>query len=66
MKCEVCGRGPADGTTIYRTTPKGQAPHWRCERHLDPSRHPAPDKGTMEIARMFENDSRHTAGKGGK
>lgn len=34
MKCEICGCGPADGTSIYRSTPKGEAPHWRCEHHL--------------------------------
>jgi hypothetical protein len=34
MNCEVCNQGPMHGTTVYRTGPKGQAPHWRCQFHL--------------------------------
>ena len=47
MKCEVCNQGPAQGTSIYRTTPKGELPHWRCEFHL-----PAESKPTAEVAEI--------------
>ena len=33
MKCEICGRGPADGVTVYRANEKGVRGVWRCERH---------------------------------
>ncbi len=65
MKCENCGKGPAEGTTIFRTTPKGLPPKWRCEKCIDPNKHPAPDKGTMDIVRMFENN-RTAPGKEGE
>ena len=35
MKCSVCGKGPAKGTTIYRNNRLGEMPaDWRCELHL--------------------------------
>lgn len=33
MKCEICGKGPQDGTTIYRANEKGVKGIWRCARH---------------------------------
>jgi hypothetical protein len=40
MKCEICGKGPQDGTTIWRTGDKGpgQEPHWRCDADLPPEK----------------------------
>lgn len=37
VACEVCGKQPHDGTTLYRTGLKGPRhdPHWRCEVHLN-------------------------------
>lgn len=54
MNCVKCGKGPADGVTIYRTTPKGQEPNWHCEKCLDPNKHPAPDKITLELSHLLE------------
>ena len=33
MRCEVCGRGPMDGVTVYRVNPKGEAGVWACKDH---------------------------------
>lgn len=34
MKCEICGKSPADGeTTLFRQNAKGQSGIWRCEEH---------------------------------
>jgi len=56
MKCEVCGQGPAQGTSIHRTTPKGELPHWRCEFHL-PAEH-RPTGEVAELVAIIENDNR--------
>ena len=33
LKCHVCGKGPADGTTVYRQNVKGEIGIWACEAH---------------------------------
>lgn len=33
--CELCGLGPADGVTTYRTNPKGEKGVWRCDSHVE-------------------------------
>jgi hypothetical protein len=33
MKCGICGKGPADGVTLYRQNAKGQQGVWACEEH---------------------------------
>lgn len=33
MVCEVCGRSPAGGTTLYRQNPKGEPGIWACGEH---------------------------------
>lgn len=33
MKCEVCGLGPEEGTTVYRQNPLGEVGRWRCREH---------------------------------
>ena len=35
IRCEICGRGPAQGITVYRANAKGQKGIWRCEMHLN-------------------------------
>lgn len=33
MKCEICGKSPADGvTTLFRQNPLGEVGIWRCEQ----------------------------------
>ena len=34
MKCLFCGKGPAEGVTIYRINAKGQKGKWACEKHI--------------------------------
>jgi hypothetical protein len=40
VTCEVCGRGMADGVSLFRQNPKGQKGVWRCRecnaRPIDP------------------------------
>lgn len=34
MKCEICGKGISDGTSLYRQNEKGQPGVWRCRVHV--------------------------------
>jgi hypothetical protein len=52
--CEVCGQGPAHGVTVYRTAPKGQAPHWRCQFHMADEQRP--DKELASLIALIESD----------
>lgn len=56
MKCEICGKGPEDGTTIHRTGKKGpgEDPHWRCEADLPWNR--LPDQVVSEVVAVIEQD----------
>lgn len=53
-KCEVCGQGPMNGTTIFRTGPTGEGlnPHWRCEFHDGRKAAPA---DVLEITDVIES-----------
>ena len=31
--CDICGRGPEQGVTVFRANPKGQIGIWRCKDH---------------------------------
>lgn len=33
MECMVCGKGPADGVTVFRQNPKGEIGIWACAKH---------------------------------
>jgi len=33
MKCEICGRGPKDGISVYRQNATGERGRWRCQEH---------------------------------
>jgi len=33
IRCEICGKGPMDGVTVYRANEKGVAGIWRCAKH---------------------------------
>jgi hypothetical protein len=46
MKCEVCGCGPQQDVSIYRTGGKGPGinPHWRCLQHKE---QPMPEVETL-------------------
>lgn len=32
--CEVCGKGPAQGVSVFRANAKGVPGIWRCRAHL--------------------------------
>ena len=53
MKCEWCGKGPADGTSIFRVNEKGVDGIWRCEADLD--RKPPDD--VYELVSIIESVS---------
>lgn len=57
MSCEVCNQGPMQGVTIYRTTPKGQAPQWRCEIHR-PDDKQRDDDFVREICAVIETNGK--------
>lgn len=37
IKCAVCGKGPIEGVTLYRTGNKGpgENPFWKCPEHIE-------------------------------
>jgi len=49
MKCITCGKGPADGTSVYRQNAKGVAGIWACEEHSKPV-----DPGLVELVHTLE------------
>jgi hypothetical protein len=55
VRCETCGLGPINNMTVYRTTPKGELPHWRCKEHM-----PAPinDPELEEVVSSIEHASK--------
>ena len=58
MKCETCGKGPMQGVTIHRTTPKGEDPHWRCESHMPQGATVAPE--VAELVAIIEGSQKGT------
>ena len=51
MKCEWCGKGPADGTSVFRINEKGIPGIWRCEADLDRK----PDEDVYELVSIIES-----------
>ena len=35
IACEICGKGPVQGVTVYRANEKGVKGRWRCNHHLN-------------------------------
>jgi hypothetical protein len=60
MKCEICGKTPADGvTTLLRQNPKGQIGVWRCEEHNKKS---VPHDVAQVVAELqYTRDGKHDA-----
>ena len=56
MKCEWCGLGPQDGTTVFRVNEKGVPGIWRCEKDLD---HKPPDD-VVEVVAILESNNAPT------
>lgn len=54
MQCEVCGQGPMQGISVFRTGEKGGEPHWRCEFHAEGMIDPE----TKEIVHLIEGAGR--------
>lgn len=56
MKCEICGRGPAEGVSIFRQNAYGEPGIWRCkacnEQPIDPE--------VKEIVEIIEGADRET------
>jgi hypothetical protein len=52
MNCHVCGKGPADGISVYRINEKGVPGICACERHIDPK---LVDPETRKIVKILED-----------
>jgi hypothetical protein len=50
IECEFCGKGPADGTSVFRVNRKGEKGIWRCRPHLDKQ----PDPETSRVVEILE------------
>jgi hypothetical protein len=50
MKCMVCGKGMADGVSLFRQNPKGEAGIWACRAH----RRDVPDPTVERIVNAVE------------
>lgn len=61
MKCEICGQGPMHGTSIYRTAPKGQAPHWRCQFHMTTEQRDSVPNDVAVLAAIIERENDRAA-----
>ena len=33
IRCEICGKGPAENVAVYRANEKGVKGIWRCAKH---------------------------------
>lgn len=57
MKCEICGQGPMNGVTVYRTGEKGSGkdPHWRCQFHMTAEQRP--DDEVASLVAIIERDN---------
>lgn len=49
MRCEVCGKGMADGVALHRINPKGEIGKWACTQH-----YAGPKNEANEIAQIIE------------
>lgn len=49
MKCEICGKGPAEGVSVFRTNPKGVTGVWRCREHLETAIDPSVQQAVSVI-----------------
>lgn len=53
IECEICGRSPKNGETVFRSGEKGAGknPGWRCRAHLTT----AVDPEVNELVSILEN-----------
>lgn len=56
--CMICGKGPLDGTSLYRQNPKGEAGIWACMAH---SQQPAAPEVNKLVA-VVERDQLRKCG----
>lgn len=57
MKCDICGKGPLDGFTIFRVNEYGVPGIWRCREHMNKPIDPEDDR----LARIIEEDNERKA-----
>lgn len=53
MKCEVCGKGMAEGVSLFRQNELGVTGIWRCREHNEKPPEPEVD----DIVRIIEGDN---------
>lgn len=49
--CMICGKGPRDGTSLFRQNPKGEAGIWACMAHSQQAAAPEVNKLVAVIER---------------
>lgn len=53
--CEVCAKGPADGLTVFRASPKREKPViWRCRAHLTSEQAEKMPDDLIQIVNMID------------
>lgn len=55
MHCLFCGKGPAEGVTVFRVNAKGQPGVWACEKHIKQT-DAVIDPAVKQIADAFKRD----------
>lgn len=56
MTCEICGRGPHEGISLFRQNPTGETGVWRCAVHNEVPQ----DPDVVEIVTIIEQGSDET------
>ena len=58
MKCEICGRNPQDGTSIFRVNPTGIEGIWRCRNCIGKPIDSELDFIVSVIEKRYQGDER--------
>lgn len=51
MRCYECGKGMAEGVSLFRQNPKGEAGIWACEQHSEPI-----DEEVLKVSKIIEQN----------
>jgi len=52
--CEICGKGPVDGVTMWRVNEKGVPGIWRCRAHLTIEQADKQDPETVRLVNIID------------
>jgi len=54
MNCEICGKSPRDGVTVFRVNPVGVPGIWRCRACLTSEQADALDLECIRLANIID------------